>query len=161
MSVLIIKGARDSAREHKEPQLRLGYSELLVENLRERLAVTLAANSDAVASAASQSPAAAAASTPPTFRPGTQVSLTGTVTLPDGSPAANAEVTLYAEDEGTLAVMGYDTPDPMAYFYAPVSSRWRPAPRLPPSLRKTRRCRVSSTKVSSSAAAATSASSPI
>ena len=41
VSVLIIKGAKESAREHKEPQLRLGYCELIVENLRDKLAVNL------------------------------------------------------------------------------------------------------------------------
>ena len=118
VSVLIIKGARESAREHKEPQLRLGYCELLVDNLRDRLAVTLAASSNP-APAATQTITTDAAAAPPTFRPGDKVTLTGTVSLPDGTPAANAELTLYAEDEGTLAVMGYDTPDPMAFFYAP------------------------------------------
>jgi len=118
VSVLIIKGARDSAREHKEPQLRLGYCELLVDNLRDRLAVSVNANANS-ATAATKTIATDAAATAPTFRPGDKVTLTGKVTLPDGSPAANAEVTLYAEDEGTLAVMGYSTPDPMAFFYAP------------------------------------------
>ena len=117
VSVLIVKGASESAREHKEPQLRLGYCELLVDNLRDRLAVSVTATSSA---AATQTVATdAAANTPPTFRPGDKVTLTGSVALPDGTPAANAEVTVYAEDEGTLAVMGYDTPDPMAFFYAP------------------------------------------
>ena len=118
VSVLIIKGASESAREHKEPQLRLGYCELLVDNLRDRLAVTVAATSSST-TVATQASATDAAATPPTFRPGDKVNLTGSVNLPDGSPAANAEITLYAEDEGTLAVMGYETPDPMAFFYAP------------------------------------------
>ena len=99
VSILIIKGAKESAREHKEPQLRLGYCELIVENLRDKLAVSLEA--------------------PPASRPGEEIILTGTVTLANGEPAAAAEVTLYAEDEGTLAVMGYETPKPMDYFYKP------------------------------------------
>ncbi|HEX7261566.1 MAG TPA: MG2 domain-containing protein, partial [Luteolibacter sp.] len=99
VSILIVKGAKESAREHKEPQLRLGYCELIVENLRDRLAVNIEA--------------------PPAARPGDDLTLTGTVTLANGQPAAGAEVTLYAEDEGTLAVMGYETPKPMAYFYKP------------------------------------------
>ncbi len=99
ISILIIKGAKESAREHKEPQLRLGYCELIVENLRDQLAVSIVA--------------------PPTCRPGDEVTLTGTVTLANGQPAAAAEVTLYAEDEGTLAVMGYETPRPMDHFYKP------------------------------------------
>ena len=110
VSILIVKGAQESARKFKQPQLRLGYCELAIENLRDRLAVTLAATGGQ---------GAADDATPPTYRPGDKVTLTGTVTQADGKPAANAEVTVYAEDEGTLAVMGYLTPDPMAFFYSP------------------------------------------
>jgi uncharacterized protein YfaS (alpha-2-macroglobulin family) len=100
VSILIVKGAKESAREHKEPQLRLGYCELLVENQRDRLAVAIDPPAES-------------------YRPGEQVSLSGTVTVAGGKPAAGAEVTLYAEDEGTLAVMGYETPKPMDHFYKP------------------------------------------
>ncbi len=100
VSILIVKGAKDSARTHKEPQLRLGYCELLVENRRDRLAVALGTPAES-------------------YRPGDEVVVTGTVTQADGKPAAGAEVTLYAEDEGTLAVMGYETPKPMEFFYQP------------------------------------------
>ncbi|MEP2776255.1 MAG: MG2 domain-containing protein [Luteolibacter sp.] len=98
VSILIVKGSAESAREIKEPQLRLGYCELQVENLRDRLEVAI------------DDPSGSS-------RPGTEVTLSGAVKTSDGSPAVGAEVTLYAVDEGTLAVMGYDTPDPMAYFY--------------------------------------------
>ena len=104
VSVLVIKGAQDSGRQFKEPQLRLGYCELTVENRRDKLSVNLATPKDSVL-------------------PGEEVALTGSVVLADGKPAANADVTLYAEDEGTLAVMGYETPDPMAHFYDPRSLR--------------------------------------
>ena len=100
VSILIVKGSAESAREIKEPQLRLGYCELLVENQRERLEVAVSEPAES-------------------YRPGTECTLTGTVKTADGKPAAGAEVTLYAVDEGTLAVMGYDTPDPMAFFYDP------------------------------------------
>jgi uncharacterized protein YfaS (alpha-2-macroglobulin family) len=99
VSILIVKGAKESARDHKEPQLRLGYCELIVENLADQLAVTLDG--------------------PATCRPADKITLSGMVTLANGQPAAGAEVTLYAEDEGTLAVMGYKTPKPMEYFYQP------------------------------------------
>jgi len=104
VSVLVIKGAQDSARQFKEPQLRLGYCELMVEDVKDRLAVTMDMPADSVL-------------------PGQEVTLGGTVKLADGSPAVNAEVTLYAEDEGTLAVAGYETPDPMSYFYDPRELR--------------------------------------
>ena len=100
VSVLIVKGAKESAREIKQPQLRLGYCELLVDDQRDTLAVDFDKPADS-------------------YRPGDDLTLTGTVRLAGGQPAANAEVTLYAEDEGTLAVMGYETPDPMDYFYQP------------------------------------------
>ena len=104
VSVLVVKGAQDSSRQFKEPQLRLGYCELMVENVRDRLAVNLDVPKDSVL-------------------PGQKLDLTGTVKLADGTPAAKAEVTLYVEDEGTLAVMGYETPDPMAWFYDPRQLR--------------------------------------
>ena len=100
VSVLIVKGSKESARKFPEPQLRLGYCELTVENRRDRLKVEI----DKLA-------------TDP--RPGDDVTLTGSALLPDGKPAVGAEVTLYAEDEGTLAVMGYETPRPMDFFYDP------------------------------------------
>ncbi len=117
VSVLIVKGARESAREYKEPQLRLGYCEITVENLRDKLAVTL----DPSSAASGTIPIAHHGDkpAPATFRPGDEVTIKGRVTLADGTPAAGAEVTLYAEDEGTLAVMGYRTPDPSAHFHNP------------------------------------------
>jgi len=108
VSVLIVKGAGESAREHKEPQLRLGYCELIVENQRDRLAISL--DTDRKQSAENE---------PVSYRPGDSVTISGHVTQAGGKPAAGAEVVLYAEDEGTLAVMGYDTPQPMEYFYSP------------------------------------------
>ena len=74
VSVLIVKGAKESAREHKEPQLRLGYCELIVENLRDRLAVELQATApDSGAMTISTKGEKAA----PSFRPGDEVTLTG------------------------------------------------------------------------------------
>lgn len=100
VSVLVVKGAEESAREVKEPQLRLGYCELLVEPRQQALTVSIDAPEKS-------------------YRPGDPLTLSGSVKTADGKPAAGAEVTFYAEDEGTLAVMGYETPDPMAYFYKP------------------------------------------
>jgi len=100
-SILIVRGSDASQREHPEPQLRLGYCELIVENQLNRLAVAIDHD----------------AST--TYRPGDEVTLSGTIHLANGKPAPGAEVTFFAEDEGTLAVMGFDTPDPMALFYDP------------------------------------------
>ncbi|MCF7733333.1 MAG: hypothetical protein K9N23_16710, partial [Akkermansiaceae bacterium] len=109
VSVLIVKGLGDSTRKFKQPQLRLGYCGLTIHNTRDRLKLDLTATSDD----------STLTKDIPTFRPASQVIFSGTVTLADGKPATNAEVTLYAEDEGTLAVMGYRTPDPMAFFHSP------------------------------------------
>ena len=102
VSVMVIRGAQDSARQHKEPGVRLGYCELLVDPAPHRLHLSL-------------TPDASDAS----YLPGSDVSLSGTVTRADGSPAASAEITLYAVDEGTLAVTGAKTPNPLAFFHNP------------------------------------------
>lgn len=107
VSVLIVKGLADSTRKFKQPQLRLGYCGLKIPNTRDRLKIDLAATG----------PDSTLTKDVPTFRPGGKVTFSGTVTQAGGKPAANAEVTLYAEDEGTLAVMGYQTPDPMKHFH--------------------------------------------
>ncbi|MEP4078246.1 alpha-2-macroglobulin family protein [Haloferula sp.] len=104
VSVLVIKGSQDSLRKHKEPQLRLGYCELTVENQRDRLSIKLDEIGD---------------ETSPTVLPASEITITGKIMLSDKQPAAGAEITLYAEDEGTLAVVGYDTPKPMPFFYNP------------------------------------------
>ncbi len=104
VSVLVIKGSRDNQRVHKEPILRLGYCELMVANTREKLQVALKIPGDY-------------------HRPGEEVMIEGLVRDARGNPVAGAEVVLYAEDEGTLAVTGYDNPDPIAHFYAPRNLR--------------------------------------
>lgn len=47
----------------------------------------------------------------------TPCQVSGQITGPDGKPAPHATVTLFAVDEGTLDIIGYDTPDPIDYFY--------------------------------------------
>lgn len=100
VSVLVIKGSQDNLRKHKQPILRLGYCELKVANRDERLAVALDVPGDY-------------------HRPGEEVRVEGVVRDFKGAPVSNAEVTLYAEDEGVLSVAGYHNPDPLAHFYAP------------------------------------------
>jgi uncharacterized protein YfaS (alpha-2-macroglobulin family) len=100
VSVLIIRGADASPRKAKEPALKLGYCTLHITNVKDRLAVNLTVEGSQ-------------------HRPAEPTTISGKVTRSDGSPASDAEVVLYAEDEGTLAVMGYQTPDPMKAFHAP------------------------------------------
>lgn len=100
VSVIVIRGADASPRKNKEPALKLGYCTLNVTNLKDRLAVDLKVEGSQ-------------------HRPGEATTISGTVTQADGSPAVSAELVLFAEDEGTLAVMGYENPDPMSTFHAP------------------------------------------
>ena len=104
VSVLVIKGAADSKRKHPEPQLRLGYCDLTVDPTASRLKVDLVT---------------AARET----RPGEMIMVSGTVTNHREQPVAGAELTFYAVDEGTLAVMGYANPDPLSHFHRPRALR--------------------------------------
>jgi len=115
VSVLVVKGSKDSGRKFKEPQLRLGYCELTVEDRLNRLAVEVKAENSADTVQISTKGGVALAA----YRPGDEVVLSGTVTRADGTPVKGSEVTLYAEDEGTLAVMGYENPDPLGFFQDP------------------------------------------
>ena len=49
--------------------------------------------------------------------PGATARVSGVVKDAQGNPLANAGVTLYAEDEGTLQIRGYKLPDPARHFY--------------------------------------------
>ena len=50
--------------------------------------------------------------------PQDRCAVSGIVKDAAGNPVANAEVTLYAEDEGTLQVRGYKLPTPEHFFYS-------------------------------------------
>lgn len=100
VSVLVIKGTHDSKRKRPEPQLRLGYCELEVAPRLQRLHVEMAPLLSEV-------------------RPGENVQVRGRILSAEAKPVAQAEVVFYAEDEGVLKVMGYENPDPLAYFHAP------------------------------------------
>lgn len=104
ISVLVIKGAADSKRKSPEPQLRLGYCELTVDPTSSRLKVDLA-------------------TTQSETRPGEMVEVSGTVLDYKNQPVSAAEVNFYAVDEGTLAVMGYNNPDPLSHFHQPRALR--------------------------------------
>lgn len=54
----------------------------------------------------------------PSTDPGAQTSIEVKVVGPDGKPAANAEVALFAVDEAVLALTGYQFPNPLDVFYA-------------------------------------------
>ena len=51
------------------------------------------------------------------YRPGSEVATTVLVKNSSGRPMADAEIALFAVDEGVLALTGYKAPDPYAFFY--------------------------------------------
>lgn len=85
------------------PDLRFGHTELRVRPAASRLAVRLEAPEEA--------------------RPGSEVEVVAQVRDAGGRPAANAEVTLWAVDEGTLRLTSYQVPEPLADLDRPRSVR--------------------------------------
>ncbi len=82
-----------------KPMIRSGSCMLQVEAADKALAVQLQAPEQALL-------------------PGEPCTVSGTIRDAAGKPVPDAIVTLYAEDEGTLQVMGYKLPDPSTYFYS-------------------------------------------
>lgn len=97
VSVTLVRGANDSPRKFKSPEYRVGYCKLKVTRPDSKLTVYV--KPDATS-----------------YRPGDLVSVGAQVLDFNGHPVANAEVTLYAVDEGVLSLMGYETPDPLTFF---------------------------------------------
>ncbi|MGH8091909.1 MAG: MG2 domain-containing protein [Chthoniobacterales bacterium] len=98
VSVLALRGRAQSPRRIKTPEYRVGYAQLNVVRAETRLAVSIESGD-------------------PAYRPGAEVTTTVMVKNSGGRPVASADVALYAVDEGVLALMGYKTPDPCAFFY--------------------------------------------
>lgn len=97
VSVSLVQNGGARSADGK-PLLKLGTCRLAVEPLEKKLTLSLAAPQKSLL-------------------PGDECRVSGVVTDADGKPVANADVTLYAEDEGTLQVMGYRLPDPLHFFY--------------------------------------------
>ncbi len=97
VSVMMLRGAADSPRKYKAPEYRVGYCKLKVARPDAKLTVYVQPSQ-------------------PSFRPGDEVQVSAQVLDFKGRPVANAEVTLYAVDEGVLSLMGYETPDPLTFF---------------------------------------------
>ena len=100
VSVMLLRGANESPRKIKAPEYRIGYCELRVARPGDKLAVQV-------------KPVSAAA------KPGEKVQLEAEVRDATNKPVADAEVVLYAVDEGVLSLTGYETPDPFAFFNQP------------------------------------------
>ncbi len=100
VSVLVIRGSQDSPHKFQDTDYKLGYCELQVNQPANALNV-------AVESSTSEA------------LPGSTVEVAANVTNHTGRPVANAEVTLYAVDEGVLSLTGYRTPEPAERFHQP------------------------------------------
>ncbi len=81
------------------PAFRMGVVPLVVDHAARRLSVTVAPDRTE-------------------HLPGEKVAVSVDVRDHEGKPAP-AEITLYAVDEGVLSLGGYQTPDPVALFFAP------------------------------------------
>jgi uncharacterized protein YfaS (alpha-2-macroglobulin family) len=97
VSVLLLRGAAESPRKVPAPEYRIGYCELSVARPEAKLAVYVRPGAK-------------------DYRPGDEVTTLVEVLDHLGKPVPNAEVTLYAVDEGVLSLTGYRTPDPLAFF---------------------------------------------
>lgn len=84
-----------------KPQIKLGTCQLRIDTPDKKLTVQL------------QTP-------PHSLQPGESCTVTGRITDAAGNPVPNADITLYAEDEGTLQVTGYTLPNPGSYFYSEI-----------------------------------------
>ena len=97
VSVMVLRGAKESPRKIKAPEYRIGYCQLKVSRPREKLNVQVRTSA-------------------PAAKPGDKIAIDGTVRDFAGKPVADAEVTLYAVDEGVLSLTDYKTPDPLTFF---------------------------------------------
>ena len=98
-SVTVIRGGKDSPLQHPAPEFRHGYAQLKVAEPATLLDVELTLDRAE-------------------YRPGQNVRVTGVVKNHRGRPARDAEVTLYAVDEGVLQLTGESGPRPHDFFHA-------------------------------------------
>lgn len=99
VSVIVIRGAAASTKQHKMPEYRVGYCALTVVSDAKELKLAVKPDHEEV-------------------RPADPVSITTTITDAKGAAISGADVTLYAVDEGVLSLMKYQTPDPNGFFHA-------------------------------------------
>ena len=97
VSVLQVRGGAVDPREHKQPDYRMGYAEIKVASQKHLLSVEL-------------KPAQ------PEVRPRGIVEVSAIVRDAKGQPVPEAEVALWAVDEGILSLMPWQVPDPLDTF---------------------------------------------
>jgi uncharacterized protein YfaS (alpha-2-macroglobulin family) len=113
VSVLLVRGrsaAPGPPDDPGRPTMRVGYAELRVASSNKRLDVQVAPLH-------------------PEYRPGDSARVRIGVKEPDGR-GRRAEVTLWAVDEGVLALTGYQPPDPVELIYRPRGAGLRLASNL-------------------------------
>ncbi len=98
VSVLQVRGGTDDPRDFKQPDYRFGVCALTVESHQHDLIVTVQPEI-------------------PDVRPGAPVNVTTVVRDAAGKPVANAEVALWAADEGILSLVGYQMPEVAGVFH--------------------------------------------
>ena len=101
VGVLLLRGHAESPRQFPQPEYRIGYCQLRVEQPEHRLDVSVTPSAREV-------------------RPGQPVSVKVAVLDHAARAVPDAEVTLYAVDEGVLSLTGYTTPDPFELFHRPL-----------------------------------------
>ena len=97
VSVVVLRGSDDSPKKFKMPEYRIGYTQVRIARPDAKLYVNV-------------KPERAQ------YQPGDDATVFCEVRDVDGKPVANAEVTLWAADEGVLSLTGFDTPDPLDFF---------------------------------------------
>ncbi|MBX7207137.1 MAG: hypothetical protein K1X78_02390 [Verrucomicrobiaceae bacterium] len=99
VSVIVVRGADGSPKQHKMPEYRVGYCELKVDSTARDLAIDVKPGREEV-------------------KPGEPVVVSAVVKDGKGAPVAGSDVTIFAVDEGVLSLMHFETPDPMKLFGA-------------------------------------------
>ncbi len=106
VGVMLVQGRSGTDQFEKEsggdlakPEAKFGYAQLMVDPKGRRLAVRIKSNKA-------------------DYRPGQNVDAFLTLTDETGKPVAG-EATVFAVDEGVLALTAYATPDPFSQFYGP------------------------------------------
>ena len=98
VSVTIIRGADQSPDAWPVPEYRIGYTDLLVRDPERELKTAIGLSQQE-------------------YEPRQMVETTVQVSDVDGNPVPDANITLYAVDEGVLALTNYQTPNPIRFFY--------------------------------------------
>lgn len=101
VSLMLVRGREDSTLKHKMPDARYGLAMLRVHQPDARLNVEVKPSATEVL-------------------PGGDLEVVVTVQNEDGGPVADAEVVLFAPDDGILAITGYERPKPERIFHAPL-----------------------------------------